>query len=103
MCLDKTINSNKTKHVLVKNELKKLQTFDSSYFRDKNYCEDNGTQNYLAFKPMYKYLKKIGNTDHILERKSKGLSGKVIKPPSTSNSSFVPKLSYVGNKKKSKI
>ena len=31
--LNKKINSNKTKHVLVKNELKKLQTFDSSYFK----------------------------------------------------------------------
>ena len=31
--LNKKINSNKTKHVLVKNELKKLRTFDSSYFK----------------------------------------------------------------------
>ena len=30
--LNKKINSNKTKHLLVENELKKLQTFDSSYF-----------------------------------------------------------------------
>ena len=30
--LNKKIHSNKTKHVIVENELKKLQTFDSSYF-----------------------------------------------------------------------
>ena len=33
--LNRKIISNKTKHVLVQNEFKKLQTFDSSYFRGK--------------------------------------------------------------------
>ena len=33
--LNKRINANKTKHLLVENELKKLQTFDSTYFRGK--------------------------------------------------------------------
>ena len=33
--LNKKINSNKTKHLLAKNELKKLQAFDLSYFRCK--------------------------------------------------------------------
>ena len=39
--------------------------FDSSYFRGKSYFQDDGTQNYLVFQPMYIYFKKIGNTDHI--------------------------------------
>ena len=30
--LDRKNTSNKTKHLLVENELKKLKTFDSSYF-----------------------------------------------------------------------
>ena len=30
---------------------------------------------------MYKYLKKLYNNDNISERKSKGLSDEVIKPP----------------------
>ena len=43
--LIKSLTSNKTKHVLVQNELKKLKTFDSIYFRGKRYFEDDGTQN----------------------------------------------------------
>ena len=36
-CFNSKINSNKTKHLLVENELKKLKTFDLSSFRGKNY------------------------------------------------------------------
>ena len=39
---------------------------------------------------MYKYFKKIGNTDNILPWESKGLSDEVIKPPTTSNNSLSP-------------
>ena len=35
--LNKKITENKTKDLLVENELKKLKTFDSSYFRDKSW------------------------------------------------------------------
>ena len=41
---NKKINWNKTKHVLVKNEFKKLQTSDSSYCQGKNHFEENGTK-----------------------------------------------------------
>ena len=44
--LNKKITSNKTKHFLVENELIKLATFDSIYFRDKSHSEDDGAQNY---------------------------------------------------------
>ena len=54
--LNRKITTNKAKHYLVENELKKLKTFDSSYFRGKNYFEGDGAQNYLVFQPMYKYL-----------------------------------------------
>ena len=46
---NKEINWNKTKHLLVKNEFKKLQTFDSSYCQGKNHFEENGTQEYSYF------------------------------------------------------
>ena len=42
----------------------KMQTFDSSYFWGKTCFEDDDTQNYLVFQPIYRYTKKI----------SKGLS-----------------------------
>ena len=47
-------NKNKTKHLIVENDFKKLQKFDSSYFRGKNYFDDDGTQNYLVFQPKEK-------------------------------------------------
>ena len=37
MGLNEKINTNKTKLLLVENELKKLQTFDSIYFRGKSH------------------------------------------------------------------
>ena len=66
--ISKRITSNKTKHLLVENELKKLKTFDFSYFRGKSHFEEDGTQNYLVFQPMYRYFKKIagvGNGNYI--------------------------------------
>ena len=41
--LNKKIISNKTKYLLVENELKKLQTFDSINFRGKSHFEEDGT------------------------------------------------------------
>ena len=42
--LNRKITSNKTKHLLVENELKKLKTFDLSYFIGKNYFEEDDAQ-----------------------------------------------------------
>ena len=47
--LNRKITSNKTKHLLVENELKRLKIFDSIYFRGKSHFEEDGTQNYLVF------------------------------------------------------
>ena len=57
MSLNRKLVSNKIKHVLVENELKKLQTFYSIYFRDKSHFEEDGAQNYLIFQPMCRYFK----------------------------------------------
>ena len=46
------VTSNKRKHFLVKNELKKLKTFDLSYLRGKSHFEEDGAQKYLIFQPM---------------------------------------------------
>ena len=57
--ISKRITSNKTKHLLVENELKKLKTFDLSYFKGKDHFEEHGTQKYLVFQPIYRYFKKV--------------------------------------------
>ena len=55
--INRKTTSNKTKHVLVENELKKLKTFDSSYFIGKSHFEEDGVQNYLVFQPIISILK----------------------------------------------
>ena len=47
------VTKNKTKYLLVENELKKIQKSDAAYFRGKSHFEEEGTQNYLVFQPMY--------------------------------------------------
>ena len=93
--LNKKITKNKSKHLLVENELNKLKTFDSSYFIGKSHFEEDGTQNYLVFQPLNKYFKLITNTLSILSWQSKGLSNESIDHPTTSLS---PSIKYVGNK-----
>ena len=43
--LNRKITNNKSKHLLVENELNKLKTFDSSYFIGKSHSEEDGTRN----------------------------------------------------------
>ena len=101
--LNRKITKNKAKHSLLENELKKLKTFDSSYFICKSHFEEDGTQNYLVFQPINKYFKVITNTDYISSWKSKGLSAESIKPPTTSDNSLAPALSYYGTKTRVKF
>ena len=46
--LNRKINSNKTKHLLVENQLKKPKTFDLDYFIAKSNLEKDDVQNYLS-------------------------------------------------------
>ena len=95
--LHRKITQNKTKHLLVVNELNKLKSFDSSYYNGKSYFEEDGTQNYLVFQPIYRYFKVntiINIVDYILSWKSKGLSAESLKSPTTSKNSLNPELSY---------
>ena len=43
------VTSNKTKHLLIENELKKLTYFDAVYFSGQNYFGDGGLQFFLVF------------------------------------------------------
>ena len=101
--LNRKITANKSKHLLVENELNKLKTFDSGYFIGKSHFEEDGTQNYLVFQPMCRYFKMITNTDYISSWKSKGLSDESIKPPTTSDNSLIPVSNYYGTKTRVKF
>ena len=103
LSLNRKITQNKSKHLLVENELNKLKTFDSRYFIGKSHFEEDGTQNYLVFQGMYRYFKMITNTDYISSWKSEGLSVESIKPPTTSDNSLTPALNYYGTKLKVKF
>ena len=93
--LNKKIAKNKSKHLLVENELKKLETFYSSYVIGKSHVDEDGTQNYLVFQWLNKYFKLITNTLSILSWQSEGLYTETIDPSTTSLS---PLINYVGNK-----
>ena len=82
--------------------MNKLKTFDSTYFIGESHFED-GNQNYLVFQPLNKYFKVIANTDYVLSWKSKGLSAKTIKPPTTSENILTPAVSYYGTKTRVKL
>ena len=68
--------SNKTKHLLVENKLKKIKAFYLSYIIGSSCFEEDGTQNYLVFQPLNKYFKLVTNTNtkSISSWQSKGLS-----------------------------
>ena len=84
--------------MLVENELKKLQKFDSAYFRGKSHFEEDGAQNYLVFQPIHNYFKRIGSGDYIYSWKSKGLSDEMLDSITTSNHKITPELNFYGTK-----
>ena len=100
--LNREITSNKTNHLLVENELKKLKTFDSIYFRGKSHFEEDGMQNYSVFQPIQRYFKRIvnvGNDNYVYYWKSKGLSDETINSIKTSDYGITPYLSYYDTNK----
>ena len=73
----------------------KLKTLHSSYFIGKSHFDEDGTQDYLVFQPMFRYFKLITHTSSTFSWQSKGLSNENIEFPTTSLS---PSIHYVGNK-----
>ena len=84
----------------IKLDINKLQAYDLSYFKGKQYFDEgSGKQNYLVILPMRKYFQLnsvVGVTDYVLSWQSKGLTNESIKPSTTSNNSLNPRLSYYG-------
>ena len=96
--LNQKINSNKTKYLLVENKLKKLKTFDSSYFLGKSHFEEDDTQNNLVFQLMHIYVSGVGCGNCIYSWKPKGLSDEIITAPSITDYSLNSQLRYFGTK-----
>ena len=83
--------------------MKKLKTFDSSYFIGKSHFEEDGTQNYLVFQPMYRYFKIIagvGNGNNVYYLQFKEFSDERTSSFSTPNYIVSPDLNYYGTKKR---
>ena len=100
--LNRKIVSNKTKHLVIENELKKLQTFDSIYILGKSHFEDNGTQNWLVFQPIGRNFNTAyanNNNNNVLSRKSKGLSDEKINSITTTNYMLNPYLDFYNTSK----
>ena len=99
--LNKKMTSNKSRNLLVENELKKLKTFDSDYFIGKSHFEEVGTQNYLVFQPRYIYFKRIagvGNGNYIYYWQSRGLFDERINYIRTPNHSISLNVDHYGTK-----
>ena len=87
--------------MLVENELKKLKKFDAAYFTGKGNFEEDGTQNYLVFQPVYRYFRRIiaiGSGNYIYFWKSIGLFDETLNSNTASNYKITPELSYYGTK-----
>ena len=95
--LNRKITSNKSKHLLLVNELKMLKKIDTSYFIGKSHFEEDVTQHYLVFQLMNRYFKRIalvGNDSYIYYWKSKELSDKRVNSIKTLFQSIAPNLDY---------
>ena len=91
------IKGNKSLGALFQRTRKRLRSPDLGYFKGNNHFEEDGTQNYLIFQPLNKYLTLIGSTKYISSWKSKGLSNKIIKPIATSDNIVTPLIDYYTN------
>ena len=81
LSLDRKITANKSKNLLVENELKKVKTLDLSYFIGQSHFEEYGSQNYLVFQPINRDFKLITNTKYILNGNLKEHLMKVLSLP----------------------
>ena len=69
----------------------------------KSHFDEDGTQSFMVFQTINKYLKVITNTDYVSSWKSKRLSSESSRLPKTSDNSLTPALSYYGTKTRVKF
>ena len=105
--VDDKVSANNSKVLSYEHKLKQREDTindlerDASYFRGKNYFDDDGMQNYFVFQPLYKYFKRVldstDNTVYVHYWQSKGLSdGKINAPGTSSSNDQAPILEYGG-------
>ena len=91
---------------LIENELKKLKTFDLSYFKRKSHFEEDGTQNYFVFSQytdtLKRYFAGVGSGNYIYW-KFKGLSNERINHIKTSDYIITSELICYGTKTRVKF
>ena len=94
--LNRKIVSNKTKILADDEELKKLHTFDLSYFLGKNHFDEDGAQNYYISQSISKYLKVayVSDINYMLSWKSKGLNDIKIESMKTNNYLLNPRMDH---------
>ena len=76
--------------------MKKLKTFDLSYFIGKSHFDEDGAQNYLVFQSILKYF--TLNSNWITKWKSKGLSNESLEVVSISDNTLTTSVSYYGDR-----
>ena len=75
-----------------------MKTFDSSLFIGQSYFNNDGSQNYLIFQPIYKTITIFFVLpDTNLEWESKRLSNEKFTSPYTANKSLFSKLVWMNN------
>ena len=78
----------------------KLQTFDLRCFNYKSYFDNDWSQNYLIFQPIYNTCTRLaGDTETIIALKSKRLSDEIINPATLLGNVLAPKLKWIHNSK----
>ena len=84
--------------LLLKMNLKKLKTFDSSLFIGQTYFNKDGPQLQLLFQPIYKTITTFyGLIDTISEWESRGLSSEKFTCAYIAKVSVCPKLIWMNN------
>ena len=76
--------------------MKKLKTFDLSYFHGKNHFDEDDTQNFYIFQRISKYLKvaHVSDFNFILSWKSTGLNDIKIESIKTNNYLLNPRMDH---------
>ena len=75
-------------------KMEKFQILDLSYFIGKSYFNNDGSQNYLLFQPIYNtFIRPTGHTETIITWNSKILSNE----STVSCGSLAPKVNQIHN------